>query len=532
MGVASTSIAQNWASYTEVPLVTAVDPEFFKSLFEGSSKSIVRMVVLGDSQETFPADWGRTYIAHWNALMGKQFGPCSETHLLQQAWWWGLPAWLATTASYDRPDLPAIDIDADEFLPGVSARTMTGPADGLNPFSAVFLPRGQLSVSSELANQEWFVPNEPIVCDVLVGNRADAGTLSWKNAPTLGFIPDIWTPILQQGTLSGVPPSADERMGWLSTPVLDHAPNEQVQILIEGSSDAPVDLIGLRFRAQNISRGVIVHSCAQGGMKLEDFLLEHSRAGANLRALDPSVVVLHYGANDTTQTGIAEWRHSIISVLEWVRLSVGDPLLPVIIVTDPPMKSLVATSAFHFFPAVAADIAALDPRVIAINLRRGAEEAFLWDQSFNPGLADIVHYQSHGQRSLAYAAVGMLFDSIGITMSGCEAGSTWRETFFPYGVSCQVDFPCRELIQSDAQALLRPWTLAGDCTDTDLDGWADLCIQPASADITGDGIVNGSDLAIFVAGWGQSASPADITGDGIVNGADLAIIIGAWGTSG
>ena len=49
------------------------------------------------------------------------------------------------------------------------------------------------------------------------------------------------------------------------------------------------------------------------------------------------------------------------------------------------------------------------------------------------------------------------------------------------------------------------------------------------ADINCDGIVNGGDLGLLIADWGQLGGPADINGDGLVNGADLGLLIAAWG---
>lgn len=45
-------------------------------------------------------------------------------------------------------------------------------------------------------------------------------------------------------------------------------------------------------------------------------------------------------------------------------------------------------------------------------------------------------------------------------------------------------------------------------------------------DLTGDGRVDGADLALLLGAWGTGA--ADLTGDGITNGADLAVLLGAW----
>lgn len=48
-------------------------------------------------------------------------------------------------------------------------------------------------------------------------------------------------------------------------------------------------------------------------------------------------------------------------------------------------------------------------------------------------------------------------------------------------------------------------------------------------DLNGDGTVNGADLAILLADWGDAGGPADFDGNGIVDGADLAILLGNWG---
>lgn len=57
-------------------------------------------------------------------------------------------------------------------------------------------------------------------------------------------------------------------------------------------------------------------------------------------------------------------------------------------------------------------------------------------------------------------------------------------------------------------------------------GPLDLVNLPA--DLNGDGVVNGADLAILLANWGVGGSDADLTGDGVVNGADLAALLASW----
>ena len=68
-----------------------------------------------------------------------------------------------------------------------------------------------------------------------------------------------------------------------------------------------------------------------------------------------------------------------------------------------------------------------------------------------------------------------------------------------------------------------PWTdLGGNTFNPD---------ECNAADINGDGSVNGADLALVLASWGQPClgCAADVNQDGEVNGADLALILAGWG---
>jgi hypothetical protein len=58
-------------------------------------------------------------------------------------------------------------------------------------------------------------------------------------------------------------------------------------------------------------------------------------------------------------------------------------------------------------------------------------------------------------------------------------------------------------------------------------------VPPNPSDLTGDGIVDGADLAILLGAWGACADPdncpADLNCTGSIDGSDLAILLGAWG---
>ncbi|MDZ4755525.1 MAG: hypothetical protein SGJ11_13640 [Phycisphaerae bacterium] len=51
---------------------------------------------------------------------------------------------------------------------------------------------------------------------------------------------------------------------------------------------------------------------------------------------------------------------------------------------------------------------------------------------------------------------------------------------------------------------------------------------PCFSDFNADGVVDATDLAVLLGGWGVDG-PADLSGDGIVNSVDLALLLGAWG---
>ena len=56
--------------------------------------------------------------------------------------------------------------------------------------------------------------------------------------------------------------------------------------------------------------------------------------------------------------------------------------------------------------------------------------------------------------------------------------------------------------------------------------------SPCPGDFDGNGVVDGSDLGLFLGAWGTSPCSLDLDGDGACNGADLGILLGSWGACG
>ena len=53
-------------------------------------------------------------------------------------------------------------------------------------------------------------------------------------------------------------------------------------------------------------------------------------------------------------------------------------------------------------------------------------------------------------------------------------------------------------------------------------------IDECTADLTGDGFVDGSDLGILLSQWGTDGT-ADLDFDGVVGGGDIGLLLASWG---
>lgn len=518
--------------YTEVPAVACANPEVFRSVLQASQSRCVRVIVLGDSQETCPGGWGAHYIPHLNAVFARSFGPASESILFEPEWWWSEPSWLGTSAVFN-PSAEAPQVAESSLLPGMTARVLAGPAASATTFASVFLPEASACVSEELRLTPWCTGVEGVVAEVLVARRAASSQLAWSFAPTPASSPDASaSQTLAEGEWEIPARAGKTDLQWVSTPLLSIPSGLHAQVRLSSGDGLPVDCLGVRYRSGSAAHGIVVQGLSKGGMRIGDFIDDFAGSGEALRAIDPSIVVLHWGANDAGLTSVPEWRANLMKVIATLRAESGDPLLPIIIAGDPPRNGITADAPFHEFPAVAAEVALSDPALLALNLRRVEEECFGWDAELNLGSADGVHYLPHGQRMLAHAFVGTLLEGIGLPMSGVDAGRSWREVFYPLGAACTVSFPCHAVVEVEATRAGVPWTLGADCSDADDDGAPDICIQPGSPDINGDGIVSGADLTQLLSAWGTSDPAADCSNDGIVGGADLSLVLSAWGTAG
>jgi hypothetical protein len=79
--------------------------------------------------------------------------------------------------------------------------------------------------------------------------------------------------------------------------------------------------------------------------------------------------------------------------------------------------------------------------------------------------------------------------------------------------------------------------LDGTLEDANANGIPDCCdagtsCEPCEGDVTGNGLVDGLDLAAVLGAWGTNGKgefPTDRNNDGIVDAQDLALVLSGWG---
>jgi formylglycine-generating enzyme required for sulfatase activity len=82
-------------------------------------------------------------------------------------------------------------------------------------------------------------------------------------------------------------------------------------------------------------------------------------------------------------------------------------------------------------------------------------------------------------------------------------------------------------LQASASSVLL-WAISAALLVAPVAHAQDGCI----ADVDGDGIVNGNDLASVLGGWGScSGCGGDVNGNGVINGEDLAVVLTRWGST-
>jgi FG-GAP-like repeat len=170
------------------------------------------------------------------------------------------------------------------------------------------------------------------------------------------------------------------------------------------------------------------------------------------------------------------------------------------------------------------------------------------DVDFGPTYLTTPTYDLAGEDAFISFAAWFFCDDFGA--AGADAltvevsnngGASWVQALSigtTGGVWKAHSFRVSDIVTPTAQTQIRFSTNdAGNnsITDAGIDNFqieTILCPEACSGDLSGDGSVDGADLAVMLGIWGNSGTPGfpgDLNGDGTIDGADLAGLLGAWG---
>lgn len=464
--------------YDAVGRVLATDPQRFSQFWERGFSEHLRIAVFGDSQETSPGGEGSTYVPNLNRRLDEFFGHSGESILMSH---WSVgggspPAGWLWRGAIAAPNGTASMLGSERLPPNIRPRAHRQKSAQTQSYGllAMLLYDGSLTADPEMPIRPYFDPGNPWAVEILALTSPGSGGISYRIMPTPTNVASYFASSTGSGVLTPPLDSEDLEVVSVCTPRLDRAGLPYVQVEVWGSSlESSTEILGVRYLDLAEHRGATVQSIAAGGYLTRSFLANHGESGPILRGLGFDLIVIHTGCNDAAiGTPAEEYRDELLQLIAWLRLTLDDPNLPVIIVGDLYRTGLTAGQMHEYdrYPWAASTIAESDPDVMAVNLRRIVEEDLGWGASDSSFLRDPVHLTKAAQRQLAQVLVETL-----------TAGATG---------------------------------------------------QGNPADLDRNGVVDGGDVAILLAEWGVDGSPLDLTADGIVDAADLSLVLASWGWRG
>jgi len=482
--LAAAAPAETYPHYLETPRCWAQDPSRFAALLASGHRTVLRIALFGDSQETSPGGAGAAYVPNINYRLWQRYGWVGETMVMSNTTvGGGVPSadwlWVGAVAP---PGAAPSALPPSRILPNLFPRShhLLGTNGQVYGTAALLAHDGSLTGDTQIPVQPYFsghLMGHRVRAEILAATAAASGGVVWKSVPRATPTINYFAPSSGTGAIDMPLSSPDHAVISGSTPDLEFAGQPNIQIEFSGTSaELPTEIVGLRFIDVDDHRGAVVQSLGKGGYCTREVLLNHADSGAMLAAMAPTAVMLHFGVNDVVNgVDAAAFRADTEQLIAWIRKAVGEPELPVILCCDLWFRNMTASqeAAFATFPGVAWAIAQADPNVAVVNLRRLAEEAFGWNADSSWYLIDNVHLSVLAQRWLAELLVDNLF------------------------------------------------------------AWAFGCDE---ADLNGDGVVGGGDLGLMLSNWGAGGKGpgegcgalGDLNADGVVDGSDLGKLLSAW----
>lgn len=428
--MASAQIPNFW----ECPYTYAKNPTAFQAVLNRARTETVRVLDLGDSQETSPAGQGYVYVPRFNYGLFLRFGYCPETPIqlvnfnsqIATPFTDAASDWLNVVAQ--NMPLPQSGNTPSGWLPPhIIAAKYGTPA--VNAGNLVMLDQDASSVHSgcNLTGTAFFDISHGVELEVFATTQPVSGDVRWFAKPTTNGVPNYNSPVTQTGTLGLSLSSPALSVVSGTTGPLNFGGLTHMQVDLYGTDDSnPTQIIGSRYRALGKQHGMVMSSFSAGGYRVTNFLNNHNQCGDVLRAMGFDIVFVSYGANESGIFTPEEHKSTLLSLISWYRTNVSTSVY-FVLCTDP-FNAYAGPSPNNFdrFAGAEYEIALADDHVIFINSRRGTEDLG-WSAMGNYSLymPDGVHYTPLGGRVKADFELSMLDTYINYSCyANCDNSTT------------------------------------------------------------------------------------------------------------
>lgn len=419
---AGIAVAQD---FMQVPRIYTRSPEVFCDLFQRARCQTVTGLIMGDSQETSPGGAGAIYIPRLQFEFWDRYGNAPQTPLAPMAASYGTAPvyadWLLRVANAS-PGMTASRI-ATSFLPPGASAGATSMTNGNNVnnnqwYGQLVLLQNNAADTHPAAalsgTTSYFQLGNQTYVEVFAATNSTSGELRIQASYSPTPAPNYYTPVLatfvtNMGLEDPNPGVRSQRVG-----PLPFSPQGFLQVAISGTDPSKLtDVIGARFVNLANPRGWCFTSFSAGGYSIEDALTRHADSGPVLGALNPDVLFISFGANDSGRSVTADqFQAWLFQLISFVRSSTR-PDLPVVILGDPYRRGLNAQQLEQYdrYPRAAYQLSLQDPLVCAVNTRRITSSVGWRLDNWSPFLSDFVHYSPNGSITKSRLEARELFDA-------------------------------------------------------------------------------------------------------------------------
>lgn len=370
-----------YLSLSQVPTAYTANPSAFQEVLKKAGTQIVKIAVIGDSQETQYGGFGDPYIPALNQQFAIRYGnaPCST---IGAGNYGGFSSGIGTDrAKWLKTARNALSggtalYPTSKVLPNMSVTAINSNANYQS--GKLFALNDKMSSAFNLYHRwtNFFDSSQGVTLELILGTRPDAAPITigtaynanWSHSFTLtDRITNIDPGLVAAGssllkylspTITG-PTSAQ----WLYTGTK-----------LSAAGTKAVDLVDGRFYTANPSKqyGVVVDNFGFGGYTAQQWYDAYLNTGEMLRTCGPyDMVVFHFGANDSTGTSAAH-ESALRLLIAYARNAHQNQRLPIVICSDGYRQhaSTPIRDVYQTFPGIGMQLASEYENVMVINLQR------------------------------------------------------------------------------------------------------------------------------------------------------------------